>query len=77
VEADLSLRLGPIEPVLERIDPALVAPIDLTPHEFEDLLAFLREGLADPRVTKENLCRLIPASLPSGRQPLDFTGCVR
>jgi cytochrome c peroxidase len=75
VENDLSNRLGPIEPVLSAIDPALAGPINLTTLEFDDLLTFVRDGLADPRVTKENLCRLIPASLPSGRQPLNFTGC--
>ena len=77
VDADLSHRLGPIEPVLAALDPALTGPIYLTGEEFEDLLAFVRDGLADPRVTKENLCRLIPATLPSGRAPLNFTECGR
>jgi cytochrome c peroxidase len=75
VEEDLSHRLGPIEPVQSAIDPTLAGRVNLTSAEFDDLLAFARDGLADPRVTKENLCRLIPASLPSGRQPLNFTGC--
>jgi cytochrome c peroxidase len=77
VEQDLSLRLGPIEPVLAGLDPALTGPIYLTRDEFEDLLTFVRDGLADPRVTLENLCRLVPATLPSGRAPLEFSGCHR
>ncbi len=76
LEEDLSQRLGPIEPVLAGLDPALTAPIYLTRDEFEDLLAFVRDGLADPRVSKKNLCRLIPATLPSGRTPLNFTECL-
>jgi cytochrome c peroxidase len=76
LEEDLSQRLGPIEPVLAGLDPALTAPIYLTRDEFEDLLAFVRDGLADPHVSKKNLCRLIPATLPSGRTPLNFTECL-
>ena len=75
VANDLSQRLGPIDPVLAGLDPALTGPIYLTKDEFEDLLAFVRDALADPRVTQKNLCRLIPTKLPSGRAPLNFTGC--
>jgi hypothetical protein len=75
VEADLSHRVGPIQPVLAGLDPALSGPIYLTSDEFDELVAFVRDGLADPRVTKESLCSLIPATLPSGRAPLNFTGC--
>lgn len=75
VKADLARRLGPIDPVLRQIDPTLAAPIFLADEEIEDLVTFLRDGLADPRVTARNLCRLVPASLPSGRPSLNFTGC--
>jgi cytochrome c peroxidase len=75
VKADLAHRLGPIEPVLQQLDPALVGPIFLSDDEFEDLVTFLRDGLADPRVTARNFCRLIPAAVPSGRPVLIFTGC--
>jgi hypothetical protein len=75
IDADLTQRLGPIEPVLAGLDPALVAPTYLTGDEFEELLAFVRDGLADPRVSGKNLCRLIPATLPSGRAPPNFTEC--
>jgi cytochrome c peroxidase len=68
-------RLGPIEPVLSRLDPALRRPIELTEREFTDLVAFVRDGLLDPRAKKEHLCRLVPRSVPSGPVMLLFQGC--
>jgi hypothetical protein len=47
----------------------------LTEQEFQDLLAFLRAGLLDPRATPGNLCKLIPATVPSGLPVLRFEGC--
>jgi hypothetical protein len=67
--------LGPIESVLATLDPLLALPIDLTEHEFDELLAFVREGLLDERALPRALCRLIPAAVPSGRPMLTFEGC--
>jgi cytochrome c peroxidase len=75
IDKDLTLRLGPIEPVLARIDPLLARPIRLTPGEFEDLVTFVRDGLLDDRVRRQNLCALIPVTVPSGALPLRFEGC--
>lgn len=75
VDKDLRYRLGPIEPVLERIDPRLANPIELTPEEFESLVAFVRDGLLDKRAQKQNLCKLPPASVPSGFPTMQFEGC--
>jgi cytochrome c peroxidase len=74
---DLSVRQGPIEPVLKRLDSRLAAlgNRELSEHQFEDLLEFLRDGLLDRRALPENLCKLIPASVPSGRKVLAFQGC--
>jgi len=72
---DLTLRLGPIEPVLKRLDPLLRTPISLTPAEFDDLVSFVRDGLLDQRVKPENLCKLVPSSVPSGLPVLDFEAC--
>ena len=72
---DLTLRLGPIEPVLKRLDPLLRTPISLTPAEFNDLVSFVRDGLLDQRVKPENLCKLVPSSVPSGLPVLDFEAC--
>ena len=77
VENDLTLRLGPIEPVLARLDASLLNPPQLTAEEFEDLITFVRTGLLDKRAERHNLCRLIPAKLPSGMQPLHFEGCLQ
>jgi cytochrome c peroxidase len=64
---DNDLRLGPIEPVLQRIDPLLATPVTLTNDEFRWLMDFVRDSLQDPRATPERLRQLIPDRLPSGR----------
>lgn len=69
---DLSGPLGPMAPVLARLDPALSTPIVLTESQFTQLLAFVRDGLLDPRATPERLRRLIPHSVPSGRPVPEF-----
>jgi cytochrome c peroxidase len=75
LDRDLTLRIGPIEPVLRRVDPLLASPRFLREDEIEDLITFVRTGLLDRRATSQHLCPLIPASLPSGMAPLRFEGC--
>jgi cytochrome c peroxidase len=72
VDSDLTAPLGPIEPVLARIDPILATPIDLTDAEFRQLLDFVRDGLLDQRAGPANLRKLIPRSVPSGFPVLRF-----
>lgn len=69
---DLSGPLGPMDPVLARLDPALSTPIVLTESQFEQLVAFVRYGLLDPRATPDRLRRLVPHRVPSGRPVLVF-----
>jgi len=75
VDRDLTRRLGPIEAVLDRIDPLLATPIDLSAREFNALVAFVRDGLLDERAKRQSLCDLIPAAVPSGFPPMRFEGC--
>jgi cytochrome c peroxidase len=75
IDRDVGHRLGPIEPVLARTDPRLAHPIPLTAEEFHGLVTFLRDGLLDARARKQNLCQLIPESVPSGFPPLRFEAC--
>jgi cytochrome c peroxidase len=75
VDFDLALRRGPIEPVLERLDPLVAAPLVLSASEFEDLLAFVRDGLLDLRARPDQLCRMIPEKVLSGLPVLRFEGC--
>jgi cytochrome c peroxidase len=75
VDRDLRARLGPLEPVLDRLDPRLASPLFLNADEFADLVAFVRTGLLDRRALPQHLCSLIPASLPSGMTPLRFEAC--
>jgi cytochrome c peroxidase len=70
--ADLRGPLGPMAPVLDRLDPALATPIVLTETQFEQLLAFVRDGLLDPRARPDRLRHLVPRTLPSGRPMLVF-----
>jgi cytochrome c peroxidase len=75
VDHDLRHRLGPIGPVLARIDPLLATPIDLSAAEFSALVSFVRFGLLDEPARRDNLCELIPSSVPSGFQTMHFEGC--
>jgi cytochrome c peroxidase len=72
VDADLMAPMGPIEPVLTRVDPILVTPIQLTDDEFQHLVDFVRNALLDRRATPEALKKQIPASVPSGFPVLKF-----
>ena len=75
VDRDLTSRLGPVAPVLARLDPLLANPPHLTPDEFQSLVAFLRTGLLDSRAEAHKLCSLVPSTLPSGMAPLRFEEC--
>jgi cytochrome c peroxidase len=72
VDPDLTAPMGPIEPVLARVDPILATPINLTADEFRQLVDFVRNGLLDQRAKPENLRKLIPRSVPSGFPVLRF-----
>jgi hypothetical protein len=47
----------------------------LSPDDFNDLVAFVRDGLFDSRVNAHNLCQLVPETVPSGRPVLQFEAC--
>lgn len=72
LDADLTGATGPIQPVLQRLDSRLRRPIRLTAGQFNDLVAFVRTGLLDPRALPARLNTLIPPKLPSGMDPLEF-----
>ena len=65
-------RLGPIEPVLARVDPILATAIDLTDEEQSQLTAFVRDGLLDDRAKVENLVLQKPGSVPSQLKPFFY-----
>ena len=75
VAGDLVSRQGPSGPVLQALDPLLGAPLRLSEREFDDLHAFVGVGLLDRRARPQELCALVPGTLPSGLRPLDFQGC--
>jgi cytochrome c peroxidase len=67
VAPDLRGPVGPIAPVLARLDPLMQTPHVLSNDEFRQLVDFVRNGLLDPQAKPENLRKLIPAKVPSGR----------
>jgi cytochrome c peroxidase len=72
VAEDLRGPLGPMAPVLARLDPLLVNPVQLNEDEFSDVVDFVKNGLLDERARPENLRKLVPRSVPSGRPVLTF-----
>lgn len=72
LDADLRGPVGPIEPVLERLDPLLRTPIELSDAEFQQLYVFVAEGLLDQRALPEHQRHLVPRSVPSGRSTPTF-----
>lgn len=72
VAPDLRGPLGPMAPVLARLDPLVATPIHLTDEEFRQLVDFVTNGLLDPRAEPENLRKLVPTSVPSSRPTLKF-----
>jgi cytochrome c peroxidase len=75
VAPDLSRRMGPVTPLLANLDPLVATPLYLSPGELDDLTAFVRDGLLDPRARPENLCGLVPKALPSGMPLQIFEAC--
>jgi len=68
-------RLGPMRPVLRRLDPLMQKRTPLDSRAFADLLAFVRDGLLDPRARPAHACDTVPAAVPRGRPVLLFEGC--
>lgn len=69
---DLRAPVGPIEPVLARLDSRLQSPIHLSVTEFTDLVEFVRNGLLDPRILPQHLKTLVPKRVPSGSTTMTF-----
>jgi cytochrome c peroxidase len=72
LDDDLTGPTGPIEPVLARVDPLVATPQQLADAQLDALVAFLGDRLLDARAEPENLRKLVPKRLPSGRAPLTF-----
>jgi cytochrome c peroxidase len=72
LDEDLQGPMGPIEPVLERLDPVMASVPPMEGQDLSDLVAFVTQGLLDPRAEFRHLRRLIPATVPSGRPVLAF-----
>jgi len=71
---DLTEHVGPVLPV-RLLDAEVRRPTPLSPDDVDDLVAFVRDGLHDARVNADDLCRLVPSTVPSGRPLLSFEAC--
>jgi hypothetical protein len=69
---DLSGPIGPTASLLAAVDHRLSKPVVLTDGAFDDLLAFVRDSLLDPRARPENLRKLVPRKVPSNAASLIF-----
>jgi cytochrome c peroxidase len=69
---DLAGPIGPTEPLLARLDPLVSTPHRLSSEQLGELVAFVGDGLLDARARPENLRRLVPKRVPSGRSTLRF-----
>jgi hypothetical protein len=49
--------------------------IALSEAQIRDLTQFVKTGLLDPRAKKENLCSLVPKSVPSKLKVLTVEDC--
>lgn len=77
VAPDLVGRLAPVDKVLASLDPLLAFPTGvLGEQEFSDLLSFVQFGLLDERMASSQLCKLVPAAVPSGMPLLKFENCA-
>jgi hypothetical protein len=62
--------------VLARLDPGIAA-LRLTRQEFQDLVAFLRDGLLDPQARPENLLQGDPEAGAERPEGSAFRGLSR
>ncbi|KRR15996.1 hypothetical protein CQ12_29030 [Bradyrhizobium jicamae] len=74
VAADIR-NMGPKHLVLQDLSPKIANPIQLSSTEIDALVAFIEQGLTDPKTEPANLCKDIPVQLPSGNAPHKFEGC--
>jgi cytochrome c peroxidase len=70
--ADLAGPTGPTAGMLARLDPLVATPRQLSGEQLEELVAFVGDGLLDPRARAGNLRHLVPKRVPSGRPTLTF-----
>ena len=72
LDGDLTGPIGPVGPMLQRVDSLLASPLQLSGPEVRQLVAFVRVGLLDPGARPERLRRLIPDRVPSGARVMVF-----
>jgi cytochrome c peroxidase len=69
---DLAGPIGPTAGMLARLDPLVASPRELSAEQLDELVAFVGDGLLDPRARPDRLRHLVPKRVPSGRPTLTF-----
>ena len=72
LDADLTGPTAPVTSMLSRLDPLLATPQKISEEQLDSIVAFVRNGLLDPRASPQRFRHLIPERLPSNRTPLVF-----
>ena len=70
LDADLSGPIAPLEPMLDRLDPLLAAPQDITEQQLDALVAFVANGLLDPRAEPNTSASSSPTGFRVADLPL-------
>jgi hypothetical protein len=70
-EVEILLKAGPQKAEVARLTGVALCSVKRIAEEnpvvhVDDVTAFVRDGLLDQRAQKQNLCPLVPASVPSG-----------
>ena len=73
----LQASLGPLEPMLERVQNLIAVSERLPDDEFRQIVDFVRYALTDPGAHPDSLRSLLPASVPSGLPVHQFDFSVR
>lgn len=68
VATDLRGPMPAWQPLAERVDARMRTPTVLTNEEFTQLVDFVRNGLTDAKAKPEELRKLIPTTLASGKK---------
>src|SRR5262249_37192358 len=69
---DLRGPIGPIEPMLARLDPLVSTPRTLSSRPLDELVPFVGKGLSDRRARPQNPQTFVPKEVPRGCSTLTF-----
>jgi len=72
LDASINASLGPVEPMLGRVETLLTSSRPFQDDELEQIVMFVRDALSDPGAHPDSLRALVPEAVPSGRMVHHF-----